>query len=159
MPKSSYKQSRTNFANRHLLNQSWHRARGGINTKIVFFSLLGPRLAQGRPEETPKRNKVSEIWKSDVAKLTQGSKMTPKTITLTRSAFRSELLSLHRPRHLLLLALLPACAGLHTSQTQRTRSYLNLSWNHSPPPEKIWITRPSAVAGLGEALWDMYDIG
>ena len=114
MPKNRYAKSRTHFANCHFLRQNWHRARGGINIKIVLFSLRGPRLAQGGPEETPKRHKVSEICKSDVAKLTQGSKMTPKTITLTRSASRSELLSLHSPRHLLLLALLPACAGLHT---------------------------------------------
>ena len=104
MPKSRYEQRRTNFANCYFFAQSWHRARGGINIKIVLFSFLGPRLAQGGPEETPKRNKVSEMCKSDVAKLAQGSKMTTKTTTLARSASRSELWSLHSPRHLLLLA-------------------------------------------------------
>ncbi len=123
MPKSRYEQSRTNFANCQFLTRSWHRARGGINIKIVLFSLLGPRLAQGGREETPKRNKVSEICKSDVAKLTQGSKMTPKTITLARSASRSELLSLHCPRRLLLLALLPACAGSQVIMRQDFSAY------------------------------------
>ena len=123
MPKVDTHKFELFFANCNFLTQSWYRARGGINIKIILFSLLGPRLAKGWPEETPKRHKVSEICKSDVAKLTQGSKMTPKTITLPRSASRSELLSLHCPRHLLLLALLPACAGLQVIMRQDCSAY------------------------------------
>ena len=38
-------------------------------------------------------------------------------------AFRSELLSLHCPRHLLLLALLPACAGSQVIMRQDCSAY------------------------------------
>ena len=83
------KRCNKNWKNTHFcyfLTQNWDSTRGGINIKSVLFPTLGPRLAEGGPDKTPKRNKVTEICKSDVTKMTQGSKLTPKLTTLARSS-------------------------------------------------------------------------
>ena len=83
------KRCNKNWKNTHFCNfltQNWDSTRGGINIKNILFPTLGPRLAEGGPDKTPKRNKVTETCKSDVAKMTQGSKFKPEMTTVARSS-------------------------------------------------------------------------